>query len=89
MEYKVKTRNFNGNQHTEKALNAIAKVTGCGYWPAEDHDTKYFMQTNNALRAWAAFIGFTMLKGLSGGWTYIIIGNADVDGNYKSIYKED
>ena len=84
--YTVKTINWNGNRAVESALNAIAKMTGADYYPEADHDTKYYMQTHSATRAWIAWGLFTALKGLSGGWTYIIRPGNELDNGYKSIY---
>ncbi len=87
MNYTVKTRNWNGNRIVAVALNTIAEITGAGYRPEADHDNKYWLETNNPVKAWTAWILFMALKRLSGGWTYIICGNAEPDGKYKAIYR--
>jgi len=84
--YSVKTRNWNGNRFVEMALNVVAKITGVDYWPAIDHDTKYYKETSSACRAWLAWGLFMALRPLSGGWTYIVRPGADVDMEYKAIY---
>ena len=88
MTYQVKTRNWNGNRAVEAALNIVAKITGADYWPEADHDTKYYLTTRSAWKAWFAWSAWTLLKRLSGGWTYILVGGAMVDCNYKTIYRE-
>lgn len=65
----------------------MAAITGASYYPETDHDNKYWLETNNRLRAWATWCLFMILRKLSGGWTYIVCGNAQVDGSYKSIYR--
>ena len=87
MKYFVKTRNWNGNRFVAAALTAVANITGCDYYPEEDHDNKYWMETDSAVRAWGSWLMFMALRPLSGGWTYIICGDAEVDWNYKSIYR--
>jgi len=84
--YSVKTRNWNGNRFVEMALNVVAKITGVDYWPAVDHDTKYYTETSSAFRAWAAWCFFMVLSPLSGGWTYIIRPGHSLDAEYKAIY---
>jgi hypothetical protein len=87
MIYTVKTRNWNGNKFVAMALNSIAKITKTSAYKSEDHDNKYYLETNNPARAWATWILFMALKRLSGGWTYIVCGNCTSDGNYKAIYR--
>jgi hypothetical protein len=87
MRYTVKTRNWNGNRIVAVALNMAAKLTGTPCYKTDDNDNKYYLETNSASRAWAAWLMFMALRSLSGGWTYIVCGNGEVDGNYKSIYK--
>ena len=87
MKYRVKTRNWNGNRFVAYALNAVATVTGASYYPETDFDNKYWLETNSRLKAWATWLAFICLRCLSGGWTYIVCGNSNVDGGYKSIYR--
>jgi len=87
MKYTVKTRNWNGNRQVAGVLNLIAKITGTPCYKSEDHDHKYYLETNNGVRAWAAWVLFMILRPLSGGWTYIVCGGAYPDATYKSIYR--
>ncbi len=86
MRYTVRTRNWNGNKYTAKILNGIAKLMDIGYWQEKDHDNKYYLETDSRFRAWIAWGLFMVLRPLSGGWTYIVCGNAAPDENYKTIY---
>ena len=87
MKYRVKTRNWNGNRFVAAALNAVSTVTGASYYKESDHDNKYWLETDSRLKAWFTWCLFVMLRKLSGGWTYIVCGNAIADGHYKSIYR--
>ena len=84
--YTVKTRNWNGNRWGEVALNAMAKMTGVSYWPETDHDTKYYLETKSALRAWIVWAFFMILRSMSGGWTYIVRPGVNLGEGYKTIY---
>lgn len=87
MKYAVKTRNWNCNRSVAVALNIAAKISGATCYPVEDHDNKYYLETDKPLQAWAAWLLFMALRPLSGGWTYIVCPGHDVDHQYKAIYR--
>ncbi len=86
MRYTVKTRNWNGNRFVAGLLNAAAWITGTPAYRADDHDNKYYLETDSGVRAWAAWTLFMALRRFSGGWTYIVKDGAEVDGPYKAFY---
>lgn len=88
MTYRAKTRNWNGKKSVAVILNFVAKIMGATTYKSEcDHDHKYYLTTDSSLRAWLIWLLFLAISPLSGGWTYILCGMANVDGNYKAIYR--
>ncbi len=88
MKYTVKTRNWNGKRAVAVVLNIFAAVAGVACYKSEnDHDHKYYLETKNGLRAWIAWSLFMTVRPLSGGWTYIVCGEARPDMHYKAIYR--
>ena len=89
-KYFVKTRNWHGKKWVLSLLSISRKWGVCGadvgYMAEPDNDVKLYITTHNAGKAWSIWLYFMMLKPLSGGWTYLTRGNAQVDGAYKSIY---
>ena len=84
--YSVKARNWNCGKNTAHLLNKLAYIFKASVYEASDNDNKYYLTTRNAFRAFGCWLCFMALRRWSGGWTYIVRPNAQIDHNYKSIY---
>ncbi len=79
--YKIKTRNWNGG----KVAYQLLKPWAC--YDADDRDIKCYVETKNPLKAWGLWVYWMLLKRLSGGWTYIVRPDHELQGGtFKSIY---
>jgi len=84
MKYFVKTRNWNQSKIAVKLLS-FTKYLGVNYYQELDNDNKYWLSTNNKIKAWLILLYFLIIKPLSGGWTYIKIGDNELKSGYKII----
>jgi len=83
--YTVKTRNWNGKKYVSRILN-LSTIFGATCYESDNNDNKYLLKTGSKIKAWLIWAYFIILRGLSGGWTYIVRPGKQLNHEYKAIY---
>lgn len=86
-KYFVKTRNWHCNRKVKKLLDISLKFGAYRGDSYTDGDGKYCLDTDSALKAWAVWLYYMILRRWTGGMTYIVRPKKEFTINpYKSIY---